>query len=990
MKYLQKLISRQFYRSPLFWVLSLTTGYSLAGFLLVPHLIHKTVVEQVELHLGWRAEIEKIEFNPYALTLTVHHLAVVDQQGKEQLAFNRYHMNFELRSIIEGAFTFADIELAGPSIKVEIDKNGVTNFQQALLSQQSKTAPEVQTAAPADSALPKLLFDNIDVTAGSINIVDHSPVKTVKHQLDPVSFNLQNLSTFIKEDGSYHLDIALGDEQSINWNGTISLAPLRSSGALDIKGIKVHQFWDYLSEHAPYTLEHALAGFNGQYELSMAGESVELKIQQSMIQLDQINLADKQQAQRFADIKTITAGPLNFNLSEKKLQIDTVNIETANLLIERDKQGLLNILAPFADGSDSENTAETAAEAQESSSQSAFQWSIADVILTNSQVNFVDKYPSTNAQIEINRINFNLEGLNQNLDADLPFNLSYYVNNSNENSVRGQVRPLPLKLQAHLGVNDFALPGLQPYINDAAHINLEQGKLSVSGDLNLNKDQHGEIQGDFQGAFNIKEFNSTDQRLKQRLVGWQSLDIAPLKVNFNPLSIALSRVELTKPYVRLIVTEDRSINFAQLVVDNKHTDKQTISSGEQETAQPLAVKIDKIELKDGSAYFADLSLRPQFGTSIQNMNGAINGLSSDNLARADVNISGTIEEYGKMLLKGKINPLSGDLYTDINADFDKIELTTLTPYSGRYAGYVIDKGKLSLHLNYKIAKRFLDGNNRLILDQFELGSSVDSEESLDLPLKLALALFKDSDGIIDISLPTKGDMDDPDFAVGGLVMKAFINVLTKAVTSPFSMIANLVGGDPDKLNSVAFELGSAVLTKEQVTQLDTLAEVLNKRPQLILEIRAMVDEKQDGGALKQLKMDKLLKESGGDSEDQKKRISVMQRLLTEYKGEIERSRLHNDMNTETAAVNDDAEDKTQQLQAVMDKYERSLYQALLVRQPLSSLELSTLAQQRISIIKAQLIKHDKVPNKQVFALQPSLTGEAQDSRISTTFTLTTN
>ncbi|WP_028865489.1 DUF748 domain-containing protein [Psychromonas aquimarina] len=990
MKYLQKLCSRQFYRSSLFWLLSLTAAYSLAGFLLLPNIIHKTLVEQVDQHLGWRAEIEKIEFNPYALTLTIHNLKILNKQAQEQLSFARYHMNFELRSLIEGAFTFADIELTAPSIKVEIDKNGLTNFQQALLEQKANSAPtvEAETQDKTDSALPKLLFDNINVSGGEISIVDHTPAKTVKHQLNPIAFNLKNLSTYIKEDGSYQLNIALGGGQTLNWSGTIGLAPLHSSGSLNINGIRVHNFRDYLSEQAPYTLEHALAGFNGQYEISMAGESAELKIQQSTIQINDIKLADKQQAQSFADIKAVKIGPLDFNLAEKRLQAESVKIDTASLLIERDKQGMLNILAPFSGSYDSENTTETAAE--EAPSQSPFQWSIADVILTNSQVNFVDKYPSTKAQIEVNRINFNLEGLNQDLGADLPFNLSYYVNNSGKNTVNGQVKPQPLKLQAHLKINDFALPMLQPYINDLARITLEQGKLSMNGDLNLHKDQQGEIQGDFQGGFDIREFNSKDQLLKQRLVGWQTLDIAPVKVDLNPLSIAVNKVTLIKPYLRLIVTEQRSINFAQLAVDSKQADKgKSKSSSKADKKQPLPVKIDKIELKDGSAYFADLSLRPQFGTSIQNMNGSVDGLSSDNLARADVNISGTIEEYGKMLVKGKINPLSGDLYTDINADFDKIELTTLTPYSGRYAGYVIDKGKLSLNLNYKIADSLLDGHNRLILDQFELGSTVDSDESLDLPLKLALALFKDSDGIIDISLPTKGDMNDPDFAVGGLVMKAFMNVLSKAVTSPFSMIADLVGGDPDKLNSVAFAPGSAALTADQTAQLDTLAEVLNKRPQLILEIRAIVDEKQDGEVLKQIKMDKLLKESGADNEEQHKRISVLEQQLTKHNGEKELAGLQSDMHTETAAVKENSENKTKQLQAAADKYEQSLYQALLTRQPLSSLELSTLAQQRISIIKAQLIKHDKVANGQVFALQPSLDGQAVNNTISTTFTLTT-
>ena len=990
MKYLQKLISRQFYRTTLFWVLSLTAAYSLAGFFLLPNIIHKTLVKQVEQHLGWQTEIEKIEFNPYTFTLLIHNLKIADQQAQEQLSFQRYLMNFELRSIIEGAFTFADIELFSPNIKIEVDKNGITNFQHAQQLQQEKIAPqpenEIQNST--DSALPKLLFDNINVIAGNIDIVDHSPVQTVKHRLNPITFNLKNLFTYGKEDGDYHLDIALGNAQTLSWNGTIGVAPLRSSGSLKVNGIKVHEFWDYISEQVPYTLQHALAGFSGRYEVDMVGESAELKLHQAMIKIDDIKLANKQQEHSFADIKAVEIGPLDFNLGEKKIQADTVKIDAASVKVERNTQGLLNILAPFAT-SETENTAADDSNKEVAVSESAFQWSITDFILNNSQVHFVDKQPTTHAQIAVNKINFNIEGLSQDLSNSLPFALSYHIEQSGENQVNGQVTAAPLNLQASLALDNLALPALQPYISDLAKVNLEQGKLSASGVINLNNDKHGQIQGDFQGAFSINEFNTKDQVLKQRLVGWQTLAIDPIKVNFNPLSIAISQIALTQPYVRFIVTEDRSTNFAQLTVNSNQQNSAKTTGSKKSKEKPLAVKIDKISVKDGGAYFADLSLQPQFGTSIQNMNGEIKGLSSDNLARADVNVTGSIEEYGKMLVKGKINPLSGDLYTDIDANFDKIELSTLTPYSGRYAGYTIDKGKLSLHLNYKIANSLLDSNNHLILDQFELGSTVDSDEALDLPLKLALALFKDRNGIIDITLPIKGDMNDPDFAIGGLLMQAFVNVITKAAASPFSMLANLVGGDADKLNSVAFALGSATLTEAHITQLNTLAEILNKRPNLILEIRAIVDTDLDGLALKQQKLQALLIESGADnSVEPQKRLSIMEQLLIQHNGERELLKLQGEMQAELSAIKDDTKKNNEQL--VINRYEQSLQKALLGKQPLSTLELTSLAQQRLSIIKAQLIKQGKVANKQVFALRPSLKGKAQQNTISTIFTLTTD
>ncbi len=742
----------------------------------------------------------------------------------------------------------------------------------------------------------------------------------------------------------------------------------------------MHEFRDYIEAQAPYSLKHALISFSGDYKVKVAEQSTELDIHQGMLQIDDMKLTNKGQEQDFAAIQKIVIGPFNFDLAEKQLQAEAVKIDALDLKLERNKQGLLNILAPFATV-DTESTATSG-----NNTEASFQWAINNFIINNGQLDFLDKQPTENAQIALHKINFNIHGLSQDLSQSLPFALSYYVAQSGENRLDGRVTPTPLKLQTRVAVNKLALPALQPYLSGLAKVNLKQGKLSADGDLKLSNDQQGQIQGDFQGAVHINEFNTSDQTLNKRLLGWQTLAIDPVKIDFNPLSIAIREIALTQPYARFIVTEDRSTNFAQLVVNNDQQSSEKTTGSEENKEPPLAIKIDKITVKDGDAYFADLSLQPQFATAIQSINGKIKGLSSGNSARADVNISGRIDDYGKMLINGKINPLAGDLYTDLAADFEKIELSSLTPYSGRYAGYSIDKGKLSLHLNYQIADNLLNSSNHLILDQFELGSSVESKESLNLPLKLVLALFKDRHGIIDISLPIKGDMNAPDFALGGLIMQAFVNIISKAVTSPFSMLANLVGGDAEQLNSVAFALGSARLADDQITQLGTLAQLLNKRPNLILEIQAVVDKEQDGLALKEQKLQALLKESGVDNLEQQQRIALIEQLLIEYNGQEEQAKLHSAMQAALSAPK--GEEKAPHQQSVINEYQGSLEQALLVKQPLPSLAFTELAQQRISVIKAQLIKQGQVADEQVFALRSLLTGKAQEKTISTTFSLT--
>ena len=996
MKYFKKLFSRQFYRSFIFWGLTLITTYTLVGFFLLPRIIDNILVNQVKDNFGWDAKVEKIELNPYTLTLQMNNLLISDKKGDEQLSFAHFLINFELRSIIEGAFTFADISLIEPKVIFEIDKDGISNFEHALVENKKneELLPEKNVSKDTAFTLPKLLFDNIDLQQGNILIHDLSLGKTFTHQLQPISFNLKGLSTYPKNDGIYKLNIALGNEQFVEWEGTITLFPFHSSGKLKLDGMKMHELWDYISEHSPYDLKNAVAGFEGEYDTSFKEETFYLSINKSILTVTDLEIANKNDKNIFAEIEELRIDPLDFNLTEKELKIGEIDLKGVVLKIIRDEMGKLKILEPFenvsevktiAPGSKNDGSKGSAV------SKMPFKWSIDKFSLDNNKVIFIDDQPQKNAEIIIDRIDLKLKSLSEKLSNALPFELSYFIDKSGENKIIGKVTPSPFKLESELDLKELKLSSLQSYISDIAKINIVDGKLSVKGLLNLNINKQGSVGGNFNGGFAVDDFNSIDLVTKKRLAGWEKLAVDPLSINFDPMRVDISDIALTKPYLRLIVTKDRSVNFAQLAVSKEKSITKTETKKKSSKEKTIPIKIEKIKLQDGSAYFADLSMQPQFGTSIENMNGEIKGLSSDDLARADIDLKGTIEEYGKMQVKGKFNPLGGDLYTDISARFDKIELTTMTPYSGRYAGYAIDKGKLSLQLDYKIANNTLEANNRIILDQFEFGSTIDSDESVSLPLKLALALFKDSNDIIDISLPIEGDIDDPDFKIGAIVAKGFFNLIGKAIASPFTLLANLVGGDPDELSSVAFNLGSAAVTTQQIENLDKLSEVLNSRPQLMLEIRVVVDPKEDGLALRQNKLDKSLKENDAMTAGKHQRRVIMKSLLTDLGAAEQAMKLQLDMQRKLKAINGDSEDKTEaELEnIVIADYDKSLYQTLLDNQPLSSLELTTLAQERVLAIKDQLIKKNNVANGQIFSLQPSLDGKAENDLISTKFTLAT-
>jgi hypothetical protein len=250
----------------------------------------------------------------------------------------------------------------------------------------------------------------------------------------------------------------------------------------------------------------------------------------------------------------------------------------------------------------------------------------------------------------------------------------------------------------------------------------------------------------------------------------------------------------------------------------------------------MPVSIGTIRIIDGSANYADFWIQPNFAVGIQTLNGSINGLSSEPSSRAKVKLDGKVDRYAPVNIDGEMNLLAATVYSDIKMSFKGLELTTMTPYSGRFAGYKIDKGKLSVDLNYKIDQRKLTAEQRFVIDQLQLGEQVDSPDAVHLPLKLAVALLKDRNGVIDVPLPISGSLDDPQFKIGPIIWHAVVNLFVKVATAPFAALGRLFGGHGEEMKYIDFDPGSAELDDASREKLNSLTKALQDKTQLQLDV----------------------------------------------------------------------------------------------------------------------------------------------------------
>jgi hypothetical protein len=428
-------------------------------------------------------------------------------------------------------------------------------------------------------------------------------------------------------------------------------------------------------------------------------------------------------------------------------------------------------------------------------------------------------------------------------------------------------------------IEQLALNQFQQYISPYANVTLEEGL------FNLNVEFDAAVGGEGTETLNVKANTKVSDLsvlddAKEPLLQWQSLIVDDIDFNHALNQLSVDNVQLQSPFARLIIDEAKQTNVSKLVVASKEDNKEeqpaknniagepdsmnatnspASATNEKATsnAQQLAIAVNAISIENGKAYFADHSLTPKFASAIESLNGKITGIDSRSDTPANVDITGKIDNYAPVKLAGTIHPLNSDLDLDLNFSVKGAELTSVNPYSGTYMGYYIDKGLLSLAVQYKLNGKALEGKNHVVIDQLTLGKKSNSDQALSLPLGLAIALLEDSNGVIDLGLDVSGDVDSPDFSFGSIILNAIGNIITKAVTAPFSLLANLVGSD-DELDSVAFTFGEHKLDAEAKEKLNTLAEALKKRPGLRVNIEGTVNAVSDSSTLAQRQLNATL------------------------------------------------------------------------------------------------------------------------------------
>jgi hypothetical protein len=483
--------------------------------------------------------------------------------------------------------------------------------------------------------------------------------------------------------------------------------------------------------------------------------------------------------------------------------------------------------------------------------KSAFRFMINTVAASDLEVAFSDLSVEPEGSV------LNLENINlvlNDLDGISPsaFDAKVNVRQGGQIMAEGMIDPSVPSVKSDINVKNLELKTFQPYVKMVTFLVVDSGSFSTHGTM-----QYGNRQTDSQisydGGFSIDNLHIVELDSTETFVGWKNLGTESLNLQLDPNRLEIGQLDVVQITGKFIIYEDQTLNVLRMIKTDPDVEPVApeLPGNDEKAADLFPVLVRNINLSEGKVEFADLSFLPQFSTQIHELKGSIYGVSTDPDVLAEVSLEGLVDDYGTASVKGELNAFDPTAFTDIGLVFRNIEMSNLTPYSGSFAGRKIDSGRLSVDLNYLIEDSQLIGENQIVVEQLVLGERVESPDALKLPLDLAIALLEDSRGVIEINLPLRGDLDDPEFSVGPLIWRAFTSLLGRIVTSPFRALAALVPGAEDKtLNIIAFEAGRSRVPPPEREKLVLLAEALQERPRLKVTVEVRYNPETDAAALR--------------------------------------------------------------------------------------------------------------------------------------------
>ncbi|AXI02363.1 DUF748 domain-containing protein [Aquirhabdus parva] len=811
-------------------------------------------------------------------------LALKDKANNPLLYVQSINTQLHKLNLLNGDADIDKIEIKNPEVWSSLNHQGQLNW--AMLKGATKPSPIQSKASPnTQESLPKIILTKLDIQGGTLNWQDATNASPVFNtQLKNITLLATKLSSAKEAPPSnFILSSGTAQNQDIQFAGTVS--PL--SG--DLSG-KVHIAALPLALYQPYMNRVLAASVSGELSLNTLLDihNGQLELKELRAELNALKATSRSTPTNTISAQKINLENTNVNTLTKTANISAVRLQGLQSDIRRDAQGKINLEQFILATPKTKRPTSTQANSSAKKTQNNWTAHLNQLAINDSHVSLTDNTVTPAVQLRADGLNLTVENISSKLDTPLKVGLKTQLNKTGKLIVDGMIAAQFKSLNLAIDAQNLPITAVQPYFTDYLNIVLAAGQASAKGKLQLTPPvAHQQLHTTYNGNFRVNNLRAIDKVTSDGFLKWNTLDISGINANIGGTaqSVTLSKITLDNFYARLILSEAAKLNLQDVIVAKNtppgsapksvtsdtpaDTTKPDVSKIEVKPAVAVAtvtepksnspvIKIGQVILKRGNINYTDNFVKPHYTANLTNMNGSIGAVSSDKPQAAPIDLNGKIDNDAPVTISGSLNPLFKPMFLDIKASANGVELPRLTPYAAKYAGYAIEKGKLSMDVNYHIENDKLVAQNNVRIDQLTFGDRIESPTATKLPVLLAVALLKDRHGQININLPISGTLSDPQFSIGGIIVRIFINLITKAVTSPFALISSAFGGG-DELGYAEFAPGSAVLTKEAQGKLDTIAKALIDRPALKMDLVGRADPKTDSIGISQNLLNRKIK-----------------------------------------------------------------------------------------------------------------------------------
>ena len=817
-----------------------------------PHLLPfsvRSAILTTRLNLTFHAQKER-----QTITLSgeagLDDVALDDGSGAPLYASRKIRLNLADADLLAQRFDVNQLEVSEPQIWVGLDQKGALNW--AALQGEEK-APD--NKAPSKPAMLEL--KNLTVKNGTLHWRDASRANPAfSLDLANIALDVQNLSNHPKAKPAKVI-FSAGNNRQLQFEGEVTADQAIVSGRLGLADIA-------LQDYQPYFNSVVTAGVSGKFALQST-----LDVRPGNVALHDLSASVEDfavQATHLEDgtlkAKKIAVAGVTVDSAARQIAVDQILLDQIQAQVIRDGAGEINLTHLLK---------KTPARAAATTPTPVWQADVRKVAMTGSGLRFADQSVQPAVLVNADDVALTLENISSKMDSPVKVGLRATLNKTGQFNLDGTATGQ--NAQLNLDVSNFAMATLQPYFTQFLNIQISTGSISTRSALKWT----APAQVNFQGGVKVANLVTTDKANAADFLRWKMLDVSGISVDLGgkQSAITLGKINLNDFYARAILSEKGKLNLQEIMVQARADGKKAgvgsdatpdvapaVPNGSAAKLPPI-ISIGAITLSNGVVNYTDNFIQPHYSMKMTGVQGSVGAMRSDLAQPAGLNLSGKVDDEAPMAISGSLNPLFAPLLLDIKLTASGIDLPRLTTYALKYAGYPIVKGELSMDVDYHVRDSQLSANNTLVIDQLTFGDRVEGPNATHLPVSFLISLLTDTDGKINLNLPISGTLNDPQFSIGGLIARVFLDMIEKVVTSPFALLAHSFGhtSGGDELAYIEFDPGSASLTQASKAKLDSIAEALAKRPALQLDITGRADMSGDAGGLRRRMLEHQIRRS---------------------------------------------------------------------------------------------------------------------------------